>query len=111
LASGQSIEEDIYSVDFPFDGQTVRAEASFVPGDTILVGTGMLSSYRLVIDFPARAVLLERAAVQYKNHMLSHAAEPSRFGRGYCISHLFELNKRESEEDPFAAKIMAAQRH
>jgi predicted aspartyl protease len=62
LASGQSIEEDIYSVEFPFDGQTVYAEASFVSGDTILVGTGMLSSYRLTIDFPARTVLLERAA-------------------------------------------------
>jgi predicted aspartyl protease len=62
LASGQSIEEDIYSVDFPFDGRVVYAEASFVPGDTILVGTGMLSLYRLTIDFVARIVLLERAA-------------------------------------------------
>ena len=62
LASGQSVEEDIYSMDFPFDGQMVYAEASFVPGDTILVGTGMLSLHRLTIDFPARTVLIERAA-------------------------------------------------
>lgn len=62
LASGQSVEEDIYSVDFPFDDRMVYAEASFAPGDTILVGTGLLSSYRLIIDFVARTVLLERAA-------------------------------------------------
>jgi predicted aspartyl protease len=62
LASGQSIEEDIYSVDFPFDDRMVYAEAPFVPGDTILVGMGLLSLYRLTIDFVARTVVLERAA-------------------------------------------------
>jgi predicted aspartyl protease len=28
LASGQHIEQDVYLVDFPFDGETVRAEAT-----------------------------------------------------------------------------------
>ena len=32
LAGGQRTEEDIYLVDFPFEGRTVQAEAVFVPG-------------------------------------------------------------------------------
>ena len=60
LAGGQSIFEDIYLVDFPFDGQVVTAEASFVSGAEILVGTQFLREYRLEINFRARTVLLER---------------------------------------------------
>jgi predicted aspartyl protease len=62
LASGQEVVEELFNVDFPFDGRTVLAEASFVPGDTILLGTRLLRQYRLVIDFPARTVTLERTA-------------------------------------------------
>ena len=33
LAGGQTVEEDLYLVDFPFDGRVVQAEATFVfPG-------------------------------------------------------------------------------
>ncbi len=60
LASGQTIEEDMYSVDFPFDGTTVFAEASFVAEGTILIGTGMLQQYHLDINFLVKTVLLER---------------------------------------------------
>ena len=60
LAGGRLVEEDTYSVDFPFDGQVVFAEASFVEEETILVGTGLLRAYRLIVDFPAQTVLLER---------------------------------------------------
>jgi hypothetical protein len=60
LAAGQSVEEDTYAVDFPFDGETVAALATFVPGDSILIGTGLLRRYRLEINFVARTVLLER---------------------------------------------------
>lgn len=60
LASGHSIEEDMYSVDFPFDGQIVFVEASFVAEGAILIGTGLLRQYHLDIDFPARTVLIER---------------------------------------------------
>jgi predicted aspartyl protease len=60
LASGQSAEEDIYLVEFPFDGRTIQAEATFVPGREILVGTQLLQSYRLAIHFPDQTVLLER---------------------------------------------------
>jgi predicted aspartyl protease len=42
LAGGQVIREDGYAVDFPFDGQTVRALATFVPGKEILLGTRLL---------------------------------------------------------------------
>jgi predicted aspartyl protease len=58
LAAGQIIEEDSYLVDFPFDGQTQIAEATFVAGSEILIGTHMLREYRLVIDFPARTLRL-----------------------------------------------------
>jgi clan AA aspartic protease len=61
LAANQRIEEDVYLVDFPFDGNTVRAEATFVDGEEILIGTGMLREYRLEIEFPARILSLARA--------------------------------------------------
>jgi predicted aspartyl protease len=62
LASGQEVDEDLYSVQLPFDGQNVTAEATFVSGTSILVGTHLLQSYRLEINFVARTVLLERVA-------------------------------------------------
>ncbi len=60
LAANQRIEEDVYLVDFPFDGRTVRVQATFVDGDEILIGTRMLRDHRLGIDFPARTVVLEK---------------------------------------------------
>lgn len=62
LAAGQVVEEEMYGVQIPFDGQTSSGEASFVPGDQILVGTRLLKHHRLEIDFPARTLQLERAA-------------------------------------------------
>jgi predicted aspartyl protease len=60
LAGGQSVLEDVYIVDFPFDGQIAAADATFVVTDTILVGTHLLRRYRLTIDFVDRTILLER---------------------------------------------------
>lgn len=60
LAGGKVIVEDIYSVQFPFDGEIVQAEASFAPTDGILIGTGLLRRHRLEINFVARTVLLEK---------------------------------------------------
>jgi clan AA aspartic protease len=60
LAANQSVEEDVYLVDFYFDGNSVRVEATFVDGAEILIGTGMLQDYRLQIDFPDRAVTVEK---------------------------------------------------
>jgi predicted aspartyl protease len=62
LAGGQSVEEDTYEVDLPFDGQTVVAVATFVPGDGILIGTHLLRNDRLEISFVDQTVLLERMA-------------------------------------------------
>ena len=60
LAGGQSVEEDNFIVDFPFDGQTVQAEVTFVVGSEILIGTHLLRQYSLLIDFVTKMVLLER---------------------------------------------------
>jgi predicted aspartyl protease len=62
LAGGQVIEEKLYSLDFPFDGGTVVAEAAFAPTDGILIGTGLFRDYRLEINFVTRTVLLEKVA-------------------------------------------------
>jgi clan AA aspartic protease len=60
LAGGQSVEEDVFIVDFPFDGRTIRAEATFVSGSQILIGTHLLREYALQIDFTRKTVVLER---------------------------------------------------
>jgi predicted aspartyl protease len=60
LAGGQQVVESAYWVEFPFDGRTVTAVATFVPGEEILLGTGLLREHRLEIDFPASTVLIER---------------------------------------------------
>ena len=62
LAGGQSIEEDVYVVEFPFDGYLVPAEATFVPGSSILTGTHLIREYQLQIDFVHRSVQLARSS-------------------------------------------------
>ena len=59
LAGGQILEEDAYLVEFPFDDQTVQAEATFVSGSQILIGTHLLRAYCLQINFVSRTVQLE----------------------------------------------------
>jgi len=61
LAGGQSVEENLYLVDIPFDGRIVQAEATFVPGSRILIGTRLLREYTLQIDFANGTVQLKRA--------------------------------------------------
>jgi clan AA aspartic protease len=61
LAANQRIEEDAFLVDFPFDGRNVRVQATFVDGDEILIGTYLLREYRLLIDFQAHSVVIEKA--------------------------------------------------
>ena len=62
LAGGQTIEEDVYLVDFPFDGEVVRARATFVADSQILIGTHLLRAYRLHVNFVKRTVELERVS-------------------------------------------------
>jgi predicted aspartyl protease len=60
LAANRQIEEDVFLVDFPFDSQTVRVQATFVDGDAILFGTRMLMDYRLRVNFPMGSVVIEK---------------------------------------------------
>jgi predicted aspartyl protease len=60
LAANQTIEEDVYLVDFLFDGAMRRVQATFVDGTEILIGTRMLQDYRLHVDFPAGTVTIRR---------------------------------------------------
>lgn len=60
LAANQNIVEDLYAVDFEFDGEQHRAEATFVDVDTILIGTRLLRMHRLEIDFPGNTLCVER---------------------------------------------------
>ena len=62
LAAGQTILEENYVVEFPFDGETLEIEATFAPGDEILVGTSLLRNHRLEIDFQERFVLIDKSA-------------------------------------------------
>ena len=60
LAGGQIVEEDAYLVEFPFDGQTYHAIATFVINPQILIGTALLRDYLLEIGFVSRTLRLER---------------------------------------------------
>ena len=60
LAANQGVEEEVFLVDFPFDGRMLRAQATFVDGDEILIGTRLLRDSRLWIDFPAQTLSIER---------------------------------------------------
>ncbi len=60
LAGGQCIEEDVYVVEFPFDGHILHAEATFVAGTHLLIGTHLLRHYKLDIDFVEQSVQLTR---------------------------------------------------
>jgi predicted aspartyl protease len=60
LAGGQHLEEDVYVVEFPFDGDLLRAEVTFVADTHILIGTHLLREYELHIDFVVQSVQLMR---------------------------------------------------
>ncbi len=61
LAAGQTIVEENYIVEFPFDGETLEVEATFAPGNDILIGTGLLRNHRLEIDFREQFVLVDKS--------------------------------------------------
>ena len=60
LAGGQVIEEEAYLVEFPFDGQSIQATATFVADSQLLIGTNLLRQYELQIRFARRILRLER---------------------------------------------------
>ncbi len=61
LAAGQTIVEENYIVEFPFDGETLEVEATFALGNDILIGTSLLRNHRLEIDFRGRFVVIDRS--------------------------------------------------
>ena len=60
LANGSRIREDSYQVTVPFDGELVKASATFAPTDEVLIGTRLLRRHRLEISFFGKTVLLTR---------------------------------------------------
>ena len=64
LAGGQTIEEDVYLVEFPFDDNIIQARGTFVANGEILIGTHLLREYYLQIDFVRRTVVLERVFIR-----------------------------------------------
>jgi predicted aspartyl protease len=62
LGGDQVIREDLFAIEFPFDGQMLSVEASFAPIEEILIGTGLIQNYRLEVNFVARTVVLERVS-------------------------------------------------
>ncbi len=60
LAAGQTIIDDAYVAQFPFDGEEVTVVATFVEGEDILIGTEMLKQHILHIDFPEKRLSLQR---------------------------------------------------
>ena len=60
LAGGVVIREELYLIQFPFDGTVVEAQVAFAPVSGILIGTNLLRNYKLEISFVGRTVLLER---------------------------------------------------
>lgn len=61
LAAGQKVMEDVYEIEFFFDGRAVRAYTTFVEQDQILIGTRLLRDHHVEIDFPGRILRLERS--------------------------------------------------
>ena len=61
LAAGQEVIETLYAIRFTFDGEDLRAEATFAPVSEALLGTRLLRRHRLEVDFPESKVLLTRA--------------------------------------------------
>ena len=43
LGGGQEVTEDLYTIDFPFDGETHSVRVSFAPMEEILIGTAILA--------------------------------------------------------------------
>jgi predicted aspartyl protease len=62
LAAGQIIEEDVFLIQFPLGDEIMEAEATFAIGNEILIGTHLLSRYRLEINFVDKSLMLSRVS-------------------------------------------------
>jgi predicted aspartyl protease len=63
LAGGIVVTDDMFVVDFPFDGEILSAQVAYAEVSEILIGTGLLKDYRLEIDFHAGTLELTRVHV------------------------------------------------
>lgn len=62
LADGSSIELETYTCLIDWFGEWRQVEALARSGGAVLVGTELLADLRLIIDYPAGSVTLERPA-------------------------------------------------
>ena len=60
LATGESIEEDVFLIELDFDGQLSKSEVTFAQVDEVVIGTHLMRHHRLEINFVTKIVLLER---------------------------------------------------
>jgi predicted aspartyl protease len=63
LGGGNVIMEDLFFIEFPFDGELVEALVAFAPVGEILIGTNLLRNYRLEVNFVTGTVSLEKVVV------------------------------------------------
>ena len=61
LAAGIVVSEEVFLVELEFDGRREFTPATFAAVNHVLIGTRLMRHHRLELDFPARAVQLERA--------------------------------------------------
>lgn len=59
LASGDLIEEDVYSGMIQFDGNELTAEIILTDAEDTFIGTGLLTGKVLVINFATRDVTIQ----------------------------------------------------
>ena len=59
LGDGQIVVEELFTIDFPFDGVIRSIQTSFVDTNEILIGTLLLEDHRLEVNFVTRTVELE----------------------------------------------------
>jgi predicted aspartyl protease len=64
LAGGQTSKDKMFTTSFPFDGELRSVHACFGAGPELLIGTELLSEYRLEISFVERTVLLEKVTAK-----------------------------------------------
>ena len=62
LAGGISIRQELFQLELLFDGEVETVYVTFSKADELLLGTRLLRHHRLEIDFPRRALRLERSA-------------------------------------------------
>jgi len=61
LANGEVIAKDVFRSSIVFDGREQEADLILTTSRDTLIGAALLKDYQLSIDYPRRAVRIERA--------------------------------------------------